>query len=127
MKKLLIVDGYNVLINNYKGDSAFKNKRGRFLTDISSCKYYSGYEIIVVFDSREQSFEYSEKYRQIEVVYPGYNKSADIIIGGLADSKKGYDMIIVVSSDRLVQNNIFPGANTFRKSSREFFEEINRK
>ena len=124
MKNLIIVDGYNVLIGYYKENIPFKNKRGKFLTDVSSCKYYSNYEIIVVFDSKEQSFDYSEKYRQIEVIYSGYQKSADIIIGNLINSKKGYDKIIVVSSDRLVQNTIFGSKNTVRKSSREFNEEI---
>jgi uncharacterized protein len=124
MKNLLVIDGTNLLKGFYdKGDS-FKQKQDHIITDIKNSRYAKDYEIVLVFDSKMQSFTYSEQIRGIEVIYSGYKKEADEVIGALIHKKTGYDKKVVVSSDGLIQNIIFGYANTYRKSSREFFSEI---
>ena len=124
MKNLLVVDGTNLLKGFYDKGTGFKQKQDRIITDIKNSIYAKDYEIILVFDSKMQSFAYSEQIRGIEVIYSGYSKEADEIIGALIHKKSGYDKKVVVSSDGLVQNIIFGYAKTYRKSSREFFSEI---
>ncbi len=127
MKKLLVIDGTNLMKGFYDKASSFKQKQDHIITDIKNSGYAKSHEVIIVFDSKMQSFEYSEKIRGIEVIYSGYNKEADEIIGALIHQKSGYDQKIVVSSDNLVQTIIFGFDKTYRKSSREFFSEIRRK
>jgi hypothetical protein len=124
MKNLIIIDGTNLLKGFYDKGRDFRHKRDRIISDIKNSNYAKGHEIILVFDSKMQSFEYSEQIMGIEVIYSGYRKEADEIIGALINKKSGYDKKIVVSSDRMVQNIVFGFNNTYRKSSREFFSEI---
>ena len=124
MKNLLIIDGYNVIKNFYTENILFADKRKKLLRDISNYAYYKNYEIIVVFDSKEQSFDYSEMIGNIKVIYSGYRKSADSIIENLVISDNSYDKKIVVTSDFVLQQVVFGARNTLRKSSREFYLEI---
>jgi predicted RNA-binding protein with PIN domain len=91
MKNLLIIDGYNVIKNFYTENISFADKRKKLLRDISNCAHYKNYEIIVVFDSKEQSFDYPEMIGNIKVIYSGYRKSADSIIENLVISDNSYD------------------------------------
>jgi|SRR5450830_764401 len=127
MKNLLIVDGYNVIKNFYTEKISFADKREKLLRDISGCTYYKNYEIIVVFDSKEQSFDYSEMIGKIKVTYSGYRKNADAIIENIVISDNSYDKKIVVTSDLELQQVVFGAKNTIRKSSREFYYEITKK
>ena len=77
-----------------------------------------------MFDSKEQSFDYSEMIGNIKVIYSGYRKSADSIIENLVISDNSYDNRIVVTSDFALQQVVFGARNTIRKSSREFYLEI---
>lgn len=127
MKSLLIIDGYNVIKNFYAGSTSFSDKRKQFIKDISNCLDYKDFTKVVVFDSKEQSFDYSEKVGEIKVIYSGYHKSADSIIENIVISNTSYNKIIVVTSDLALQQVIFGVKNTLRKSSREFYYEISKK
>jgi len=124
MKNLLIIDGYNVIKNFYIENISLADKRKKLLSDISNCAYYKNYGIIAVFDSKEQSFDYSEMIGNIKVIYSGYRKNADSIIENLVISDNSYDKKIVVTSDFALQQVVFGVSNTIRKSSREFYLEI---
>jgi predicted RNA-binding protein with PIN domain len=124
MKNLLIIDGYNVIKNFYIENISFADKRKKLLRDISNCAHYKNYEIIAVFDSKEQSFDYYEMIGNIKVIYAGYRKNADSIIENLVISDNSYDKKIVVTSDYALQQVVFGARNTIRKSSREFYLEI---
>lgn len=126
-KNLLIVDGYNIIGTYFKENISLEAKRKKLLIQVLNCTNYKNYDKKIVFDSKQQSFDYSEKINDIEVIYSGYRKSADAIIENIVHSNSSlYDKIIVVTSDYSIQKVIFGLKNTIRKSSREFFQELYR-
>lgn len=130
MKNLLIVDGYNSMGYFFKADTrlSLEEKREIFLRKIVNSSYYKkNYHIIVVFDSKQQSFDYSESFNSIEIIFSGYRKNADSIIESIVHSDNSYNRIVVVSSDYALQRVVFGARNTLRKSSREFYDELIRK
>lgn len=124
MKKLLVIDGSNLMKGFYDQGANFVQKRDRIIHDIKKSHYFYTHDIIIVFDSKQHSFTDSEILAGIKVLYSGYHKDADAVIAELVSQKTAYAQKIVVSSDRLVQEVIFGFEKTYRKSSREFHQEI---
>ncbi|MCE5328736.1 NYN domain-containing protein [bacterium] len=132
MKSLLVVDGYNFIFKYYDSRSINGNKlellREKLIEDLAEYKHNTNYDIIIVFDSNksEQKNRHSVKHKGIEVIFSGKTKTADSVIEEIAHLKEGYDNKFIVTSDNIQQTVIFK-ENIYRKSVREFCQELNRK
>ena len=122
-EKRLIVDGYNVIHNldRYRrlGQKDISLAVNSLVSDLSSLKGATGWQVSVVFDGREQS---SEDVGGVEVIYAAKGRSADAVIERLsyADDK---GEVMVATADYQQQKVIFR-ANARRLTPRELEELI---
>jgi len=58
MSNLLLIGVYNIILSFYPDNVPFPEKRNKLIKDVTSCPSYKNYKIIIVFDSKEQSFSY---------------------------------------------------------------------
>ena len=131
-RKLLIVDGYNVLNAWKSGLDAQSLADGRDALALKLTDYagFSGQEIILVFDAwlsdRMQRTE--EKKGLLTVVFTQKNETADHYIERLCDNL-AHDMeygkveVRVATSDNVEQTVVF-GRGAIRISSRELLYEM---
>ncbi len=125
-KKLLLVDGYNMMFGWEKTKGIdFENAKAMVVKDVASYASLKGIKTILVFDGyrQKQSLGSSVNTQSIEIVHTKANQTADSYIEvAVGQYKKDYD-IYVASSDGAVQNVIFAqGAS--RISAREFELEL---
>lgn len=99
----------------------------RLLKDLGEYKNYSGDDLIVVFDGRDDDSLTRNMEREygISITYSREGKSADTVIEELVNTNANHERIFVVTSDYLQQKVIFKN-NVYRKSVREFGAELGR-
>jgi len=130
MKSLLVVDGYNFIFKYYDSRSINGSElellREKLIGDLAEYRHNTDYDIIVVFDSNKSAEKgrHSIKHKGIEVIFSGRTKTADSVIEEIAHLKEGYDQKFIVTSDNIQQTVIFK-ENIYRKSVREFCQELN--
>lgn len=133
-KKLLIIDGYNVLRSGprYRSiagpdytDDAFNKAREALINDVVN---YAGrdYSAIIVFDGGGN--EYSQGKTQtvagIRIMFSPAGSSADKVIEKLAhDARERMIETLVVTSDATIQNTVF-GDGIDRMSAPGFCHEV---
>lgn len=131
-RRVLIVDGYNVIRNNgryialgpdYEGGSAWNDAREALVNDAAYLASAEDYErCTVVFDGagNPNSTGRPEHRRGVDVVFSKAGKSADSVIEQLAFAarERGCE-VVVVSSDFTVQSTVFGGGVT-RMSAASF-------
>ena len=123
-KRLLIVDGYNVLRSGSRyrwqpradedyTDDFFNTARERLINDVAN---YAGRDMgaIIVFDAADN--ELSEGSRTkiggVQVIFSPAGQSADKVIEKLAyDAGKRGVETMVVTSDAAIQDTVFGGAS----------------
>ncbi|MGI6104695.1 MAG: NYN domain-containing protein [Raoultibacter sp.] len=134
-KKLLIVDGYNVLRSGsrYKTitdpdytDDAFNAAREALINDVVS---FAGREwnAVIVFDAtnNEHSAGETEIIGGVRILFSPYQQSADKVIEELAhDARRRQVETLVVTSDASIQDAVF-GGGIDRMSANDFSWEIN--
>lgn len=135
-KRLLIVDGYNVL-NAWQG-SAMRGRSGeeiaesrdRLITRLEDYAGFSGQRIIVVFDAyrSDRQLRTVDRSGLLEVVFTQHGETADHYIERLCDEfahEVELDRleIRVATSDGLEQTVTF-GRGAIRMSSRELLYEM---
>ena len=132
-KKLLIVDGYNVLRSGsrYKRitspdytDDAFNTARERLINDVVN---YAGrdWRAIVVFDGAHNEFSRGEVQTVggIQIMFSPAGQSADKVIEKLAhDARERMVEALVVTSDATIQDTVF-GGGIDRMSAEGFSHE----
>lgn len=133
-RKLLIVDGYNVLRSgsryqhiagpDYTHD-AFNRAREALINDVVS---YAGRDMraIIVFDGADniQSTGETEVIGGVRIMFSPAGQSADKVIEKLAyDAKLRLVETIVVTSDASIQDTVF-GGGVDRMSANGFSREI---
>ena len=137
MKDLFIVDGYNFIFNYYKAkkfkaDNLKKINsvnlnylRERLIRDLAQYKSYTGCSLIVVFDAKSSSniTQSRQKIDMIDVIYSKSGQTADSIVEKLVHGNKKFERIFVITSDYMQQKVIFR-QNIYRKSIREFSQEL---
>lgn len=94
----IIIDGYNVLKKMYHDTFIEETQRLKFLNELQFYKKKKNHEILVVFDGGVFSYPVKEHYKDIIVIYPGANRSADDYIEEYVSYKHGEQLL--VSSDR---------------------------
>ena len=133
-KKLLIVDGYNVLRSGsrYKRitspdytDDAFNTARERLINDVVN---YAGrdWRAIVVFDGAHNEFSRGEVQTVggIQILFSPAGQSADKVIEKLAhDARERMVEALVVTSDATIQDTVF-GGGIDRMSAEGFSHEV---
>ncbi len=134
-KKLLIVDGYNVLRSgqryvhmsrdaDYTHDT-FNKVREALISDVAA---YAGteYRAIIVFDAADntESAGKTETIGGVKVIFSPYGSSADKVIEKLAhDAREDHLEVMVVTSDATIQDTVF-GGGVDRMSANGFSFEM---
>lgn len=133
-KKLLIVDGYNVLRSGSRyrqitspdyTDDTFNAARERLINDVVN---YAGhdYKAIIVFDGGRNEFSNgeAEKVGGVRIVFSPAGQSADKVIEKLAhDARERQVETLVVTSDATIQDTTF-GFGVDRMSANGFSHEV---
>lgn len=131
-RRILIVDGYNV-INAQKGaaSESLADARDRLLSELMDYAGYSGQQVILVFDAwlSDRMQRTQEQYGQVSVVYTQKGETADHYIERLCDAYAA-DIefrraeVRVATSDG-VEQTIVLGRGAIRLSARELIYEMN--
>lgn len=133
-KKLLIVDGYNVLRSGsrYKPiklpdytDDTFNVARERLLNDVIN---YAGRDTqaIIVFDGTNNEYSQGEPevIGGVRIIFSAAGQIADRVIEKLAhDARERNIETMVVSSDSTIQDTVF-GSGVDRMSAENFCHEV---
>lgn len=139
-KKLLIVDGYNVLRSGsrYRNapdedytDDTFNAAREMLINDVVN---YAGgdYKAVIVFDGAKNAFSNgeAETVGGVRIVFSPAGQSADKVIEKLAyDAGKRGVETMVVTSDAAIQDTVFGGgvdrmsADGFSHEMGEYYED----
>jgi len=135
-KKLLVVDGYNVLRSGHYydevrermpdfGDEAFNAARDALINDVAVFAG-SDYKAVVVFDGGGNQFSDGHPTRVggVEVIFSPAGVMADYVIEERAKqaANKGWE-VLVVTSDATTQWTVFSGKVT-RMSAAGFYREL---
>ena len=127
-RKVLIVDGYNVIRNNkrylvYGEDfthDAWNQARETLINDAALLANQDYEKCLVVFDGAGNDQSQGEPFAKagIEVVFSPHGVSADSVIEQRAHDarEKGFE-VVVVSSDFTVQSTVFGGGVTRMSAS----------
>lgn len=133
-KKLLIVDGYNVLRSGSRyrpiddpdyTDDAFNKARETLINDVVN---YAGrdWRAIIVFDGGRNAFSEGavETVGGVQIMFSPAGQSADKVIEKLAyDAGKRGVETMVVTSDAAIQDTVF-GGGVDRMSAEGFSHEM---
>ena len=135
-KRLLIVDGYNVLRSGSRyrwqpradedyTDDFFNAARDRLINDVVN---YAGrdWKAVIVFDGAKNAFSNgeAEKVGGVRIVFSPAGQSADKVIEKLAhDARERQVETLVVTSDATVQDTTF-GFGVDRMSADGFSREV---
>lgn len=134
-KKLLLVDGYNVLRSGSRyrqitgpdyTDDSFNTAREALVNDVVN---YAGrdWRAIIVFDggSNEFSTGEAETVGGVRIMFSPAGQSADKVIEKLAhDARERGIEALVVTSDATIQDTVF-GGGVDRMSANDFSWEMN--
>lgn len=133
-KKLLLVDGYNVLRSGSRyrriadpdyTDDAFNAAREALINDVIS---YAGrdWSAIIVFDGARNEFSTgkAETVGGVRIMFSPAGQSADKVIEKLAhDARERHVETLVVTSDATIQDTVF-GFGIDRMSADGFSREL---
>lgn len=129
-RKILIVDGYNVINawNNLKQISKddLERAREKLVSYIQEYSKIKGYEAYVVFDAYNVKGcdEKLENHHGVVVVFTKENQTADSYIEKFISGLSKYDEIAVATSD-YAEQQIVLGKGCTRISSRELISDLN--
>lgn len=133
-KKLLIIDGYNVLRSGkrYRSitepdytDDAFNTARETLINDVIS---FAGHKwsALIVFDATQNKYSAgkSEYIGGVRIMFSPFGQSADKVIEKLShDARERHVETLVVTSDASIQDAVF-GGGVDRMSANDFSWEI---
>ncbi|MCD8316948.1 MAG: NYN domain-containing protein [Eggerthellaceae bacterium] len=141
-KRLLLVDGYNVLRSGYMykrlsegpdyTDEAFNTSRDLLINDVIN---YAGANTsaIIVFDGAQNALSEGKRQKigNIEIIFTAHGQSADKVIEKLArDARERNVETMVVTSDSTIQDTVFGGgvdrmsANGFCLEVQDYYREV---
>ncbi len=123
-RRVLIVDGYNVIRNNpryqalgidYEGKSAWNKARETLITDTAMLAKADYEKATIVFDGagNPASTGQPQNHAGVTVIFSPHGKTADTVIEKLAhDARERGLEVTVVSSDFSIQTTVFGGGVT---------------
>ena len=134
-KKMLIVDGYNVVRSGLRyihmreeedfTYESYNKVRDALISDVAAFAG-SEYKATIVFDAAENSESAGKTQRigGVTVVFSPFGSSADKVIEKLAYEGRGQNMeVLVVTSDAAIQDTVF-GNGVDRMSANGFSHEV---
>ena len=133
-KKMLIVDGYNVLRSGYRyraaseedyTDDFFNKARDTLINDVVN---FAGreYKAVIVFDGAKNQYSEGrpETIGGVQIIFSPAGQSADKVIEKLAhDARERMVEALVVTSDATIQDTVF-GGGIDRMSADGFSHEV---
>ncbi|MCI8366355.1 MAG: NYN domain-containing protein [Eggerthellaceae bacterium] len=133
-KKMLIVDGYNVLRSGYRyravdeedwSDDFFNKARETLINDVVN---FAGreYKAVIVFDGAKNQYSEGrpETVGGVQIIFSPAGQSADKVIEKLAhDARERMVEALVVTSDATIQDTVF-GGGVDRMSADGFSHEV---
>ena len=125
----MLVDGYNLIFADEEMKELAKrdigSARDSLVERLVNYAGYTGIDVKIVFDAYKvvPGDGSIEAHSGVEVVYTAANELADVRIGRMA-REAGNRKVYVVSSDRLVQQDVWT-KGAMRISSREFTGILN--
>lgn len=133
-KKILIVDGYNVLRSGYRyraaseedyTDDFFNKARDTLINDVVN---FAGreYKAVIVFDGAKNRYSEGrpETVGGVQIIFSPAGQSADKVIEKLAhDARERMVEALVVTSDATIQDTVF-GGGIDRMSAEGFCQEL---
>ncbi len=134
IKKILIVDGYNVLRTQERYsnivqpdwiDNPYNHARDSLINDIMTYMDSSTHGVLV-FDGAKNDFSEGlpKKLGSLEIIFSRFGVDADQVVIDVASKYKAQEVAItVVSSDADVQNSVM-GRGVVRMSARDFVREV---
>jgi predicted RNA-binding protein with PIN domain len=102
-KLKIIIDGYNLIKRALGVQHVPPAKLDHFLNLIGNFAKNRNHQLVIIFDGGDTSFPYKETKYGMELIYSGYQESADDVIGRYVSERRGQEMF-VVTSDREVAN-----------------------
>ncbi|HCG98310.1 MAG: hypothetical protein A2074_08315 [Candidatus Aquicultor primus] len=129
MKKLLIVDGYNLIYATDRYDkwreSDLELARVKLIEDLATLKALHDYEIVLVFDAAKTNARgrTNAQILGIDVWFTRAGETADSMIERMAAQTSFEGDVIVATSDYSQQKVVFHHG-VLRKSSRELVAEF---
>ena len=135
-KKILLVDGYNVLRSGSRyqeafahpdyTDDAFNTARERLINDVIN---FAGreYKAVIVFDGGDNQFSTGEveTIGGVRIMFSPAGTSADKVIEKLAhDARVRNVETMVVTSDATIQDTVFGGGNGFSREVGMYYEDV---
>ena len=129
-KRLLIVDGYNV-INARSHSGTLEDARESLIRELQDYAGYTGQKIIVVFDAwlGDRRARSVEERGRVTVVFTRKGETADHFIehtcDGYAEDVSMRRMEIRVATSDALEQTIILGRGAARMSSRELLLEMN--
>lgn len=129
MKRILIVDGYNVIHGSEDlkrlSDIQLEEAREKLIEDLIGYSGFKGMETILVFDAyHRSSLEKREEIRgNVKVVFTEKNKTADTYIEKLVFGLPKAYTVQVVTSDYTLQRMVLANGGE-RIPSRELLEDM---
>lgn len=128
-RKILIVDGYNV-INAWSylkrlGEEDLESARNKLVSYITEYSNIKGFEAHVVFDAYNMkgTNEKFEDHHGVTVVFTKENQTADTYIEKFISGLSKYDEVYVATSD-YAEQQIILGKGCSRIPSRELIREL---
>ncbi|MDY5435685.1 NYN domain-containing protein [Peptostreptococcus porci] len=129
-RKILIVDGYNVInawskLKQISKDN-LEEARDKLISNIQEYAKLKGYDAYVVFDAYNVKGcdEKLENHHGITVIFTRENQTADSYIEKFISGLSKYDEIAVATSD-YAEQQIVLGKGCTRISSRELIGDLN--
>lgn len=96
----LIIDGYNLIKKVIKMHHISTNDRDQFLKRLGLYAKNKGLHVLIVLDGGDVGFNYHEKVYGIEVIYSGFQETADDVIIRYMQNYRSQEELMVISSDR---------------------------
>lgn len=128
MKKLMIVDGYNVIhqSDRYKGLGLdLEEARLKLIEDIVSYGAMNNLEVVIIFDGSGAWADtgQTKSHFGVKVIFTKRGQTADSMIEKLAHQRPPGKEVIVVTADYEEQRAVFAGG-ALRKTPKELIDEI---
>lgn len=98
---IVLIDAYNVLKRQYSDREISEHIRNQFIARLRQYAQLKSHSIILVFDGGDSPWPSVNERGVVEIVYSGYNKSADDVIKNYLDENKQKDIVLVSSDTQL--------------------------
>jgi len=118
----IIIDGYNLIKRITAMQHISLVRRNQFLKLLGNYAKKKKHSIVVIFDGGGSSFSYSENEYGLEIVYSGFQETADDLIVRYVRERRGQEMFLVTSDRELAGFAVGYGVDILK--SDKFYELV---